>query len=165
MDKPKRNARNLPPTFARMIKSNAQLSVRPLGRPMFRTPDVYHQLLRASWLRLTLYFLSAFFLFNCAFAGLFMFDLAGFTQPSPQIAAPEFWQLFFFSIETVATVGYGNMVPLSLYANILVAIEISLGILFLRWSPASCSRVFRARRRGWCFRQSPWSRRSKAYRR
>jgi len=30
----------------------------------------------------------------------------------------------------VATVGYGNMVPISLYANIVVAIEISLGILF-----------------------------------
>ena len=130
MDKLPRNARNLPPTFARMIKSDAALRVRPLGRLLIRTPDVYHQLLRASWWRLTLYFLITFFLFNCVFAGLFLLDRAGFTQPNPPIAAPEFWRLFFFSIETVATVGYGNMVPVSLYANILVAIEISLGILF-----------------------------------
>ncbi len=68
--------RNLPPNFAKMIKSDAQMRVRPLGRPMLRTPDVYHQLLRASWLRLTMFFMAAFFLFNCAFAGLFMLDRA-----------------------------------------------------------------------------------------
>ena len=119
-----------PSSLSRMIKSDTQMRVRPLGGPRLRAPDVYHQLLRATWPRLTFYFLATFFLFNCLFSGLFMLDASGFTHPDPQIDAPLFWQFFFFSIETVATVGYGNMVPLSLYANILVAIEISLGILF-----------------------------------
>ena len=119
-----------PASLSRMLKTDAQMRVRPLGVPRFRTPDVYHQLLRASWPRLTFYFLLAFFLFNCLFAGLFLLDQGGFTDPTPPINASHFWQLFFFSVETVATVGYGNMVPVSLYANILVAIEISLGILF-----------------------------------
>ena len=122
--------RNLPPSLSRMIKSNSELRVRPLNRSIWRTPDVYHQLLRASWPRITFYFLATFFLFNCAFSGLFMLDPGGFTHPDPIVEAPRFWQFFFFSIETVATVGYGNMVPLSLFANIVVAIEISLGILF-----------------------------------
>ena len=113
-----------------MIKSDTELRVRPLGGPRLRAPDIYHQLLRATWARLTFYFLATFFLFNCLFSALFMLDTHGFTHPYPAIAAPRFWQFFFFSIETVATVGYGNMVPLSLYANIVVAIEISLGILF-----------------------------------
>ena len=117
-------------SLSRMLKNDTQMRVRPLGGPRIRTPDIYHQLLRATWLRLTLYFLSAFFLFNCLFAALFMLDPSGFTTPDPQVAAPRFWEMFFFSIETVATVGYGNMVPVSLYANILVALEISLGILF-----------------------------------
>lgn len=117
-------------SLSRMLKSDTQLLVRPLGTPRFRAPDMYHQLLRASWLRLTFYFLTTFFLFNCLFSGLFMLDTHGFTHPDPVIDAPRFWQFFFFSIETVATVGYGNMVPLSLYANIVVAVEISLGILF-----------------------------------
>ena len=130
MNKAPRNPRNMPPTLSRMIKTDSQLRVRPLGRPRLRTPDVYHQLLRASWPRLTVFFLVAFFLFNCGFSGLFMLDKAGFTMPSPTVDAPLFWQFFFFSIETVATVGYGNMVPLSLYANIVVAFEIAFGILF-----------------------------------
>ena len=122
--------RNAQPSLSRMIKTDGQMRIRPLGRPALRAPDVYHQLLRATWPKITLYFLATFFLFNCAFAGLFMLDQAGFTAPSPPVHAPLFWQLFFFSIETVATVGYGNMVPISLYANTVVAIEISLGILF-----------------------------------
>jgi hypothetical protein len=97
-------------SLSRMIKSDTQLLVRPLGTPRFRAPDMYHQLLRASWLRLTFYFLTTFFLFNCLFSGLFMLDTHGFTHPDPVIDAPRFWQFFFFSIETVATVGYGNMV-------------------------------------------------------
>ena len=119
-----------PTSLSRMIKSDTELRVRPLGGPRLRAPDIYHQLLRATWARLTFYFLATFFLFNCLFSALFMLDTHGFTHPNPAIAAPRFWQFFFFSIETVATVGYGNMVPLSLYANIVVAIEISLGILF-----------------------------------
>ncbi|MEO7787547.1 MAG: ion channel [Sphingomicrobium sp.] len=117
-------------SLSRMIKSDTQMRVRPLGGPRLHTPDIYHQLLRASWLRLTIYFLVTFFLFNCFFSGLFMLDQHGFTHPEPSVAASRYWEFFFFSIETVATVGYGNMVPISLYANIVVAIEISLGILF-----------------------------------
>lgn len=117
-------------TLSRVIKSKSELRVKPIGRSWLRAPDIYHQLLRASWLRLTIYFLIAFFLFNCLFAGIFSLDPGGFTRPSPRIDAPQFWQFFFFSIETVATVGYGNMVPLSVFANIAVAIEISFGILF-----------------------------------
>lgn len=117
-------------SLSRMIKSDTQLRVRPLGMARLRAPDIYHQLLRASWSRLTVYFLATFFLFNCAFAGLFMLDAHGFTHPAPSVEASRFWEFFFFSVETVATVGYGNMVPISLYANILVAVEISLGILF-----------------------------------
>ena len=117
-------------SLSRMIKSETQLQVRPVGAPRFHAPDLYHQLLRASWTRLTITFLVSFFLFNCLFAGLFMLDQHGFTHPQPSVEASRFWEFFFFSIETVATVGYGNMVPISLYANIVVAVEISLGILF-----------------------------------
>jgi inward rectifier potassium channel len=123
-------SRPSPSSLSRMIKSDTQLRVRPLGGPRFHAPDLYHQLLRASWTRLTLYFLVTFFVFNCLFAGLFMVGEHGFTHPQPSVATSRFWEFFFFSIETVATVGYGNMVPISLYANIVVAIEISLGILF-----------------------------------
>jgi inward rectifier potassium channel len=36
---------------------------------------------------------------------------------------------FFFSIETLATVGYGNMAPVTLYSHIISAIEIIVGMV------------------------------------
>jgi inward rectifier potassium channel len=36
---------------------------------------------------------------------------------------------FFFSIETLATVGYGNMAPITLYSHIVSAVEIIVGMV------------------------------------
>ena len=44
---------------------------------------------------------------------------------------PLFWRAFFFSIHTFATVGYGNIVPVSFLANSLVAIQTLFGLLSL----------------------------------
>jgi inward rectifier potassium channel len=37
--------------------------------------------------------------------------------------------MFFFSVQTMATIGYGAMYPKTLYANILVALEAPIGLL------------------------------------
>ncbi len=118
-------------SLSRMIKSDTQLRVRPLGRQGLLAPDFYHQLLRASWTQLTLVFGATFFLFNLLFAGLYMLDPNGLVWSDRTQAGGKFWQLFFFSVETVATVGYGNIVPASLFTNVVATVEISLGILFI----------------------------------
>lgn len=117
-------------SLSRMIRTDTQMKVRPLGGRRFRAPDVYHQLLRASWTRLTITFLVTFFFFNLLFATLFYWGADGLYWGDHLMEGPRFWHLFFFSIETVATVGYGNIYPISVYCNVLAAIEISLGILF-----------------------------------
>ena len=70
-------------------------------------------------------------IFNLIFAALFWLDPRGVGYGAQQIDGPSFWRAFVFSIDTMATVGYGNMYPLSLYANVIAAIEIALGILFV----------------------------------
>ncbi len=44
-----------------------------------------------------------------------------------QRAAGAFTDAFFFSIETLATVGYGTMAPATLYGHVVSAIEIVRG--------------------------------------
>ncbi|MFN2474215.1 MAG: ion channel [Sphingomicrobium sp.] len=127
MSKPSAKATPL----SRIIKTDAQMRVRPLGGRRLHAPDFYHQLRRASWTRLTLVFGLTFFLFNLVFATLFMLDPDGLVWADRTQAGGRFWQLFFFSVETVATVGYGNIYPASLYTNIVATVEISLGILFI----------------------------------
>lgn len=89
-----------------------------------RTLDFYHHLLTMSWWELFLILAAAYVGFNLVFAALYLLQ-AG----SVENAAPDsFADLFFFSIQTMATIGYGEMHPATLYANWLVAIEVLLGM-------------------------------------
>ena len=41
----------------------------------------------------------------------------------------RFWQAFFFSVHTFATIGYGNVVPVGMAANLVVTLESIVGLL------------------------------------
>lgn len=81
----------------------------------------------ASWRTLFASFAGFFLLFNLAFALLYRLQPAGIANLNP----PGYWGLFFFSVETLATVGYGDMHAQSVYAHTLAAIEIFIGMMRL----------------------------------
>ena len=112
------------------MKRAGPLRIRPLGMRSALWTDLYHQLMRLTWPRLGLLFAACFLSFNFAFAGLYRLDPAGLSVPHDAANVPLFWRDFFFSVHTVATIGYGNVYPVSPYANCVVVIEITLGILF-----------------------------------
>lgn len=117
-------------SFTRAMRTKSSLRIRPLG---LRTPffdDLYHRLMRMSWARLSSVFFVSFMLFNLVFAALYRVDPSGLAMAREGAAIPLFWRDFFFSVHTVATIGYGNVYPVSGYANWMVVIEITLGILF-----------------------------------
>lgn len=112
------------------MRRDRVLRVRALGRSAGTLTDFYHQLLRFTWPQLFLIFTVAFLAFNLLFAWLYSLDPAGVSRTGQPVHAVPFWRDFFFSVHTVATIGYGNVYPVSVYANVLVVIEITLGILF-----------------------------------
>ena len=70
---------------------------------------------------------------------------------SRHLAQYPFWRAFFFSVETLSTIGYGNIVPVNLAANMLVAVEaltglagfaIVTGLLFARISRPTANVLF-----------------------
>src|SRR5205085_3523786 len=65
---------------------------------------------------------------NLLFAALYSFQ-----QNSIAGSTGEHWffDCFFFSVQTLATVGYGHMYPQTLYAHIVSTIEIMTGIFLL----------------------------------
>lgn len=117
-------------TFTRMLRNDARMQIRPLGGQR-GIADLYHAMLRASWPVLFASFGIAFVGFNLLFALLFWLDPGGVSWGERPIAGGPFWRAFVFSVDTMATVGYGNMVPLSLFSNVVAVIEIALGILFV----------------------------------
>jgi inward rectifier potassium channel len=119
---------NLP--LFRKLRPDAPLRVRAIGiKPRFIT-DLYHELLRASWPQVAALFALCFLAFNMIFAALYWLDPAGLGSIRELDHIPPFWRAFFFSVHTVATIGYGDVYPVSTYANWLVVAEITLGILF-----------------------------------
>ena len=112
------------------MKCAGPLRIRPLGMKNALWTDLYHELMRLTWPRLGLLFVVTFLAFNLVFAALYRLDPAGLSVPHDAVPVPLFWRDFFFSVHTVATIGYGNVYPVSTYANWVVVIEITLGILF-----------------------------------
>ncbi len=111
-----------------MRRSQSGPTVRTRGSMPNRIADGYHTLMRASWGQVGVLFVLAFLLFNLVFAGLFWLEPAGLSVPHDHGEMPRYWRDFFFSVHTVATIGYGNVFPVSIYANVVVVVEITLGI-------------------------------------
>ena len=64
---------------------------------------------------------------NVVFATLFWLVPGSVAQARPG----SFADAFFFSIETLATVGYGEMYPATLYGHLVAAAEIVCGLAFI----------------------------------
>ncbi len=101
--------------------------------------DLYHLLMTVSWPRLFLAVAMFFLLINLLFA--LLYDL----QPNDiaNLNPPGYWGLFFFSVETSGTVGYGDMHPQTTFAHVCASIEtltgvtifaLMTGIMFARFS-------------------------------
>jgi inward rectifier potassium channel len=80
--------------------------------------DLYHMLLRASWLRLFLVVSATFLVLNALF-GLAYWLSGGVTNARPE----SFLDHFFFSVHTFGTIGYGSMYPATTLAECLMTFE------------------------------------------
>ena len=118
-------------TFARAFRDRGALKVRPLGVRRRLGSDAYHRLMKLRWRWLIALFVLIFLVFNLAFAGLYWLDPGGLAMAAGADAeVSPFWRDFFFSVATVATIGYGNIYPVSIYTQVIVVIEITLGIMY-----------------------------------
>lgn len=99
-------------------------------RGIVATKDLYHRLLSQRWATFWLLIFGAYFAINLFFACLF-FALAPAGMEG--LRAHEGWSLFlecfFFSVQTLATIGYGRINPVGFLPNLLVTLEAFLGLM------------------------------------
>jgi inward rectifier potassium channel len=94
------------------------------GIPVRIWQDLYHRALAMSW---PVFFASLallFLLLNTTFASLYELGKASIANQFP----PGFGGAFFFSVETLATVGYGDMHPQTVYGHLIATLEIFVGM-------------------------------------
>ena len=91
--------------------------------------DIYQYLINISWTKFFLIVLSVYVSLNFLFAFLYYFvgveDLAG----SAGNNLNNFLDAFFFSAQTLTTVGYGGISPKGLIVNIISALEALNGLM------------------------------------
>jgi len=95
-----------------------------LGLDDSRLTDLYHSLMRASWPALLAAVVFSFIIANALFAIAYIV-MGGIGNARPG----SFSDAFFFSVQTMATIGYGQLVPNSFAANVLVSFEALTGLM------------------------------------
>ncbi|TBW41411.1 hypothetical protein EYW49_01405 [Siculibacillus lacustris] len=86
--------------------------------------DLHHRAVTIGWPAFFLIAASLFLSFNLVFASLYRLG----TAPIANVADDGFLGLFWFSIETLATVGYGDMHPQTTWGHIVATCEIFTGM-------------------------------------
>jgi inward rectifier potassium channel len=86
--------------------------------------DLYLYLVSCPWPLLLTLVTSVFFLSNAVFAVAYLMD-GGIENARPG----SFADVYFFSVETMATIGYGRMAPITFFAHLLMSIEALCGLL------------------------------------
>ncbi|HZP46214.1 MAG TPA: ion channel [Candidatus Binataceae bacterium] len=94
------------------------------NNPSGFSAELYLHLLTCSWPSLLAQVTLTFFGVNALFALAYYID-GGVEN------AHSYLDLLFFSIETMATVGYGKMAPVTLVAHLLMSFEVLIGLLGL----------------------------------
>jgi inward rectifier potassium channel len=89
--------------------------------------DLYHSLLTTTWSQFFGLVLAAYLGANLIFASGYLAIGDGIEEARPG----NFSDAFFFSVQTMATIGYGKMAPRGLEANLLVTMEALVGLLGL----------------------------------
>jgi inward rectifier potassium channel len=110
---------------ARAVRVGA-LDLFTTGASRFDLRDPYHFIATMSWPMFFLCLVVSELLINSGFALLYVAVPGAIAN----VPAGSFIDAFFFSIETLATVGYGTMVPATRYGHVISAVEIICGIVY-----------------------------------
>ncbi|HEY0194678.1 MAG TPA: ion channel [Kofleriaceae bacterium] len=107
--------------------------------------DAYHFLRTATWTRISLLFGGLFLLVNLLFAAIL------YVSGAQVLNAHGFADAYWFSVQTLATIGYGYLAPSDTLANAIVTVEsfvgialsaVITGIVFARFSTPSAKVIF-----------------------
>lgn len=111
------------PSRHRFISREGRSNLVSLGLARGFFGDLYHSWLSASWWLVLAAAVVLYATVNALFAGAFL--LTGGVQ---NVRPGSFFDAFFFSVQTLATIGYGHMSPVSVPAHLLVTLEAFCGI-------------------------------------
>jgi inward rectifier potassium channel len=136
----------------RFLNRDGSFNVVRTGLSPLRSLSLYHALLTTTWPRFFSWVIAGYFATNLVFASGYLACGEGALHGALGASfAERYAEAFFFSVQTLATIGYGRVSPNGLAANLLVTVEalagllgfaLATGLLFARFSRPSARVLF-----------------------
>src|SRR5437762_5407527 len=140
-------------TRRRLLNRDGSFNVVLEGLNPLSSLGLYQWLLRISWPHFLGFITASYIAITALFA--FSYLLCGpdalQATAAGTFANQPFYRAFFFSVDTFATIGYGNITPVGVVANTLVTIEallnivgvaLATGVMFARFSRPSARIIY-----------------------
>lgn len=113
----------------RLLNRDGSFNVHREGLNFWQEFFPYHYLVTESWPRFLGLISAMYLVINVLFALAYVLcgvrALTGFETDW----LTRFWTAFLFSVETIGTIGYGNIVPVTFAASVVMTIESLFGII------------------------------------
>lgn len=114
----------------RLLNRDGTFNVRREGLPFFQSLSAYHYVLTIPWRTFLGFVIGGYLVVNAIFALLYVACGSDALTGFPVMGRAErFVTAFFFSVHTLATIGYGTIAPTNLAANAVVVVEALIGLL------------------------------------
>lgn len=116
----------------RFLNRNGKINVKRSGMGWINNTDLYHSMISASVGQLILLIISSYIAINFLFAGVYYLvgvEHFGGLDVENTSEWNKYLGLFFFSAQTITTLGYGHIYPIGNAASIAAAVESLLGLL------------------------------------
>ncbi len=114
----------------RFLNKDGSVNIKRKGLKGFDNVDMYHWLITTSWTNLLIVILISYAITNTIFASIYYSmgfhhfgGIVGYDGPG------RFLDLFFFSAQTLTTVGYGHVYPNATNVSTIAALESMVGLL------------------------------------
>jgi inward rectifier potassium channel len=115
---------------SRLVNQDGSFNIARVNRSLWDQLNIYNRLITNTWTRFLGWLLLGYLVANTLFAGIYM--LAGsntLVGVDDAVLHGPFWKCFFFSSQTLTTVGYGHISPNSFLTSCIAAFESMLGLL------------------------------------
>lgn len=115
----------------RQINRDGSSNIKRTGLPLIRTADTYNALISMPWGEFNTLVFFVYLLINILFALLYLaLGINNLDGIKPNGSGfQHFMDAFFFSAQTISTVGYGHISPSGLATSFVAAMESLVGLL------------------------------------
>lgn len=115
---------------SRLINKDGQVNLKRTGLAFSQRFNLFHWLINMSWLQFFGFLLMGYILVNTAFGLLYViFGIDGLSGSHSDKFWDQFLDAYYFSSQTLTTLGYGAISPVGKIHNFVASLESFLGLL------------------------------------